>query len=139
MVTIIVLFYHKKCLKLLNKWKHCTTFLNIWSTIFFSDFKNSFFKNKKKANSGSHLKFICQLLLKKRRLHLMQIVSQDVITKGENIIVTIFSSECRIFGWLLVNVSRCKCTATCVYGVCVPAVPSGESLNWIITLCVNVW
>lgn len=41
-------FYHKKCLKLLNKWKHCTTFLNIWSTIFFSDFKNSFFKNKKR-------------------------------------------------------------------------------------------
>lgn len=52
----------------------------------------------KKANSGSHLKFICQLLFKKRRLHLMQIVSQDVITKGGNIIVTIFSSKCRIFG-----------------------------------------
>lgn len=69
----------------------------------------------------------------------MQIVSQDVITKGGHIIVTIFSSKCRIFGWLLVNVSRCKCIATCVYGVCVPAVPPGESLIWIITLCVNVW
>lgn len=29
-------FIIKKCLKLLNKRKHCTTFLNIWSTIFFS-------------------------------------------------------------------------------------------------------
>lgn len=38
---------------------------------------------------------------KKKALASNANVSQDVITKGGNIIVTISSSKCRVFGWLL--------------------------------------
>lgn len=53
-------------LKTFKQMKALYNFLKYLVYNYFSDFKKSFFKNKKKkANSGSHLKFICQLLFKK--------------------------------------------------------------------------